>query len=57
MLDASVGFALPISAMDLTLFAKIENMTDTQARVHTSFIKDVAPRPGRNFSLGLRGSF
>lgn len=57
MLDASVGFTLPISAMDLILFAKIENMTNTEARVHTSFIKDVAPRPGRNFSLGLRGSF
>lgn len=57
MLDASVTYQLPLSAMDIALVVKAENLTDTEARVHTSFIKDVAPRPGRNFSLGIRGSF
>jgi iron complex outermembrane receptor protein len=46
-----------VNTLALSVFAKAENMTDTEARVHTSFIKDVAPRPGRNFSLGIRGSF
>ena len=57
MLDASVTYPLPQSIMDLSVFIKVENLTDTEARVHTSFIKDVAPRPGRNFSLGFHGSF
>jgi iron complex outermembrane receptor protein len=33
------------------------NLTDTEARVHTSFLKDIAPRPGRSFALGVRGYF
>ena len=57
MIDASVAYQLPFNAMDLSVFIKAENLSDTEARVHTSFIKDVAPRPGRNFSFGLRGSF
>ncbi|SMF39537.1 iron complex outermembrane recepter protein [Alteromonadaceae bacterium Bs31] len=57
MVDASVAYQLPLSAMDLSVFIKAENLTDTEARVHTSFIKDVAPRPGRNFIVGLRGYF
>ncbi len=56
-LGASVTYNLPFESIDLALFVKAENLTDTEARVHTSFIKDLAPRPGRNFSLGLRGSF
>ncbi len=57
MVDASVSYQLPISSMELSLFVKAENLTDTEARVHTSFIKDIAPRPGRNFSFGVRGKF
>lgn len=57
LFDASASYRLPTKAMDLAVFIKVENITDTEARVHTSFIKDVAPRPGRNFSVGMRGSF
>lgn len=57
MVDASISYRLPLASADLNLFVKAENITDTEARVHTSFIKDVAPLPGRNFSMGIRGSF
>lgn len=57
MLDATVTYHLPIGSSELALFIKAENITDTEARVHTSFIKDIAPRPGRNFTLGIRGTF
>ncbi|BFM06126.1 TonB-dependent receptor [Halioxenophilus aromaticivorans] len=57
LLAASVTYRLPFAGNALALFAKVENITDAEARVHTSFIKDVAPLPGRNFRLGLRGSF
>lgn len=57
MIDASVSYKLPSKSIDLSFFLKAENLTDTEARVHTSFIKDLAPKPGRNFSFGIRGSF
>lgn len=57
MLDATVTYHLPIGSSELALFIKAENITDTEARTHTSFIKDIAPRPGRNFALGIRGTF
>ena len=57
MFDASATYRLPVGSSELALFIKAENITDTEARVHTSFIKDIAPRPGRNFTLGIRGTF
>ena len=42
---------------DLVLYFKANNLTDEVAFVHSSFLKEVAPLPGRNFSIGLRGSF
>ncbi len=57
MLDVSLDYQLPLKTVDLTFFLRAKNLTDTEARVHTSFIKDVAPRPGRNISLGIRGRF
>ncbi len=55
--DATVTWRLPLASSALSLFLKAENLTDTEARVHTSFLKDIAPRPGRNFRLGIRGTF
>ncbi len=55
--DATITWHLPISSTELALFVKAENLTDEEARVHTSFLKDIAPKPGRNFSVGLRGTF
>ncbi len=42
---------------DMVLYIKGNNLTDEVAHVHSSFLKDIAPLPGRNFSIGLRGSF
>jgi iron complex outermembrane receptor protein len=33
------------------------NLTDEKARDNTSLLKDVAPLPGRNVSLGLTAAF
>lgn len=55
--DATVTYYLPVASSEIALFLKAENLTDTEARVHTSFLKDITPRPGRNFSVGLRGTF
>jgi len=55
--DANINYRIALNSTELTLFVKAENLTDEEARVHSSFIKDLAPRPGRNFRIGIRGSF
>ncbi|AOS43835.1 putative TonB-dependent receptor precursor [Lacunisphaera limnophila] len=39
------------------LFVQGRNLLDETARVHASFLKDLAPLPGRNFTAGVRFSF
>lgn len=42
---------------DITLFVEGTNLTDQEAREHTSFLKDVAPRPGRSIRTGFSARF
>ncbi|MBW1844756.1 MAG: TonB-dependent receptor, partial [Deltaproteobacteria bacterium] len=42
---------------EISFFARARNLTDEQARVSTSFLKDVAPLPGRDFRLGAQVAF
>ncbi len=39
------------------LFAVGTNLADEEARPHTSFLKDMAPMPGRSIRFGIRTSF
>ncbi len=39
------------------LFVRGTNLGDQEARVHTSFLKDVAPLPGRSITAAVRLSF
>lgn len=57
MVDAHVSYDLSLFNLDTALYLKVNNLTDTEARVHTSFLKDLAPRPGRNITAGIRGYF
>ncbi len=48
----------PFSRADgLAVRLSATNLTDEDARIHTSFLKDVAPLPGRNFKVALTGAF
>ncbi|MCQ8186294.1 TonB-dependent receptor [Parvularcula maris] len=38
----------------VTLSGALLNAFDEEARIHASFLKDVAPQPGRNFRIALR---
>jgi iron complex outermembrane receptor protein len=40
-----------------TLIASVNNLFDVDARRHSSFLKDFAPLPGRDFRLSARFSF
>jgi iron complex outermembrane receptor protein len=36
------------------VFVDGSNLLDKEARAHTSFLKDIAPLPGRNIGAGVR---
>ena len=42
---------------DVTLFASASNLLNEEKRRHTSFVKDLAPMPGRSGIFGVRVSF
>jgi iron complex outermembrane receptor protein len=44
-------------AAGVKLFAEARNLTDEEAREHTSFLKDLAPLPGRNLRVGVAYRF
>jgi iron complex outermembrane receptor protein len=54
--DLSYSYELG-NGMLVTAFARANNLLDEEIRHHTSFIKDKAPRPGRNFTIGARVEF
>ena len=39
------------------LFLNVDNLLDEEIREHASFIKDIAPRPGRSMTAGIRVTF
>ncbi|WP_374473048.1 TonB-dependent receptor [Phenylobacterium sp.] len=47
----------PLKDPDFKVFLDARNLTDEEAREHASFLKDIAPLPGRNFRLGVAYSF
>ncbi len=57
LVNASVQYEFGSQGIDWVVFARGENLTDEEARVHTSFLKDQAPLPGRNFTMGVRALF
>ena len=54
MLNASVGYRLLFEKQILDLLLRGRNLTNEEARSHTSFLKDFAPLPGRDLRLSLR---
>lgn len=53
LLDLSATYAW----RNTTLYLQGRNLTDEEARVHTSFLKDFAPLPGRSVVLGVKAAF
>lgn len=53
-LDMTVSYSFK---PELQFFIKGYNLTNEYARVHSSFLKDKAPLPARNISVGISGRF
>lgn len=47
----------PVGAQDVKLRVSVMNLFDAEARQHTSFLKDMAPLPGRNVRFSISSSF
>lgn len=57
LLSLSASYRFTAGRTTWTLFARGTNLGDEEARVHNSFLKDIAPLPGRSVNVGLRMSF
>ncbi len=57
LLNVSVSFLIPGKRASYELFARGRNLTDAEAREHTSFLKEFAPLPGRGVLAGVRMTF
>ena len=55
--EASVGWRFFLGATVHDRLLSGTNLTDEEARVHTSFLKDQAPLPGRDLRLSWRLAF
>ncbi|GER01296.1 TonB-dependent receptor [Iodidimonas gelatinilytica] len=47
----------PFDGRDITLMIEGRNLTDSDIRYHTSFLKDLVPAPGRSIRFTLRAGF
>ena len=47
----------PLAAQDVRLSVSVLNLFDEEARQHSSFLKDVAPLPGRNVRFSIASTF
>ncbi|GAB1488091.1 TonB-dependent receptor [Opitutaceae bacterium] len=57
VLNASAGYRFTLGRLSYDLFVRGSNLGNEEIRLHTSFLKEVAPLPGRNVTIGLRTSF
>ncbi|HWS79131.1 MAG TPA: TonB-dependent receptor, partial [Thermomonas sp.] len=58
LVDAHVAWHIDTrGGQEVELFLDGNNLTDREARPHTSFLKDVVPLPGRNIVFGVRAFF
>jgi len=57
LLDADIGYEWPVGRASCELFVRGTNLGNREARVHTSFLKDFSPLPGRGVTAGVRLGF
>jgi iron complex outermembrane recepter protein len=58
LLNTTLEIKIPyLTERNMMLYGRGQNLTNEEARIHSSFIKDLAPLPGRSFITGIRGIF
>ena len=57
LLGVRAAYSCRTDYAETELFVKVNNLTDDLARVHTSFLRDTAPLPGRSVDVGVNVRF
>jgi iron complex outermembrane receptor protein len=58
LVNARITYRVPqMLPVKLELFLRANNLLNEEIRIHTSTLKDIAPMAGRNFMVGVNGSF
>jgi iron complex outermembrane recepter protein len=57
LINASAAYHWDVDSIGWEVFVDARNLSDQEARVHTSFLKDSVQLPGRGFGLGVRAFF
>ncbi|MFT5082872.1 MAG: iron complex outermembrane receptor protein [Lentisphaeria bacterium] len=57
LVDARVSYTIPALGGSTNVYVGATNLTDEEARAHTSYLKGSAPQPGRNFKVGFHTTF
>lgn len=57
MLSLYAGYDISYHTVTFTVFGRATNLLNEEARRHTSFVKDLAPLPGRSGIIGIRADF
>jgi iron complex outermembrane receptor protein len=55
--NTALNYRFKSQAVNWDAYIKGNNLFNQAARAHTSFLKEVAPLPGRGFLLGVRANF
>jgi iron complex outermembrane recepter protein len=57
LLNASVDYHFGTGPVQWDAYVRGTNLTNEEARLHTSFLKDIAPLGGASITVGLKASF
>jgi iron complex outermembrane receptor protein len=57
LLSAGISYHAVLASSEYSIDLKGTNLLNEEVRQHTSFVKDLAPQPGRGVSLGLTAAF
>ena len=57
LVNAMFSYRLRTALPNAEVFLKLNNLLNEEIRLHTSVLKDIAPRGGRSGQLGVRLAF
>ena len=57
LINAGISYKTSIGGVESTCFLRGVNLTDEEARLSTSFVRDIAPLAGRGIVAGIRTEF
>jgi len=57
LVGARLGYIIPAGEATVEFYLRASNVLNELARPHTSYLRDVAPLPGRNILAGVHWAF